>query len=134
VIAADSSVIVAAFSESATGHEGSVKALRRKPRLPAHSLLESYSTLTRVPPPVRATPRSAWSYIQALLHEPPLTLSAADVPKLIEQAVAGGVIGGAIYDALIGATAKRAGATLLTRDRRAFRTYQAVGADAELVD
>ena len=41
--------------------------------------------------------------------------------------------GGAIYDALIAWTAKRAGATLLTRDRRAVRVYEAVGVRFDLV-
>ena len=39
------------------------------------------------------------------------------------------LIGGAVYDALIAATAREAGATLLTLDARAVRTYRAVGAD-----
>lgn len=134
MIAVDSSIIIAAFIESSIGHEASVKALRRKPRLPAHAILESYAALTRLPPPVRVTPRSAWDYLRALLHEPALVLSAGDVAKLLEQAVAGGVVGGAIYDALIGATAKRADATLLTRDRRALRAYQAVGVETDLVE
>lgn len=37
------------------------------------------------------------------------------------------------YDALIGATAAAAGATLVTADRRALATYALVGADVELV-
>lgn len=134
MIAVDSSVVIAAFSPQSTGYVASQKALRRKPRLPAHSVLEAYSTLTKMPPPFRASPHSVLEYLRALLSEPVLTLAAADLPRLVEQAVEGGVIGGAIYDALIAATAKRAGATLLTRDRRALRTYQAVGAEAELVE
>lgn len=133
MIAADSSVIVAAFGPWNPGHEASAKAVRRRPRIPAHSIVEAYSVLTRVSPPRRATPRVAWEYLEALLHEPILALTSADVAKLLGQAAAEGVVGGAIYDALIGATAKRAGATLLTRDRRALRTYQAVGADVEFV-
>jgi predicted nucleic acid-binding protein len=44
-----------------------------------------------------------------------------------------GVTGGAVYDALIAATVKHAGAKLLTRDRRALRTYQVIGVDHELL-
>jgi hypothetical protein len=43
------------------------------------------------------------------------------------------VIGGAVDDALIAAGAQQAGATLLTLDVRAARTYRAVGADARVI-
>lgn len=43
------------------------------------------------------------------------------------------ITGGAVYDALVGFTAKLAGARLLSRDRRAERTYRAVGVDYELI-
>ena len=47
---------------------------------------------------------------------------------------AGSVLsGGAIYDALVGASAAYAGATLLTLDRRAVRAYEAVGVDFRLL-
>jgi predicted nucleic acid-binding protein len=45
----------------------------------------------------------------------------------------GGLIGGAVFDGLIAATARDAEATLLTLDQRAARTYQAVGAAFELL-
>lgn len=53
--------------------------------------------------------------------------------RLVEQAVAARLTGGAIYDALIAATANHAGATLLSRDRRAAATYEALGVEYELV-
>ena len=40
---------------------------------------------------------------------------------------------GFLYDALIAWTAKRAGATLLTRDRRAVRVYEVLDAPFEIV-
>jgi len=40
-----------------------------------------------------------------------------------------GVRGGAIYDALVAATASHQGTTLLTRDHRARVTYDLVGVD-----
>jgi predicted nucleic acid-binding protein len=43
-------------------------------------------------------------------------------------------VGGAIYDALVAATAQEAGARLVSRDRRAARTYEAIGARYELID
>ena len=44
--------------------------------------------------------------------------------RLIGYLAAQNVTGGAAYDALVGSTAKAAGATLLTRDRRAVKTYR----------
>jgi predicted nucleic acid-binding protein len=41
--------------------------------------------------------------------------------------------GGAAYDALIGATARSAGAKLYTCDRRARATYELLGVDVEFL-
>jgi predicted nucleic acid-binding protein len=46
---------------------------------------------------------------------------------LVEQVAAAGLASGAIYDALIAATASRAEATLLSRDRCAAATYEVLG-------
>lgn len=45
-----------------------------------------------------------------------------------------GVTGGAAYDALVATTASEAGALLLSRDRRAAATYDALAAPYELLD
>jgi predicted nucleic acid-binding protein len=42
-------------------------------------------------------------------------------------------VGGSIYDALIAATARHAGATLLTRDERARSVYERMQVAFELV-
>lgn len=44
-----------------------------------------------------------------------------------------GIFGGATYDGLIAMAAAASGATLVTLDMRAFRTYALIGADVELV-
>jgi predicted nucleic acid-binding protein len=41
--------------------------------------------------------------------------------------------GGAVYDALIAASVRQAGATLFTRDRRATTVYEKMGVAYELV-
>jgi predicted nucleic acid-binding protein len=51
----------------------------------------------------------------------------------IDSLAAHNVTGGATYDALVGSTAKAAGATLLTRDRRAVRLYDLLQVECELV-
>lgn len=41
--------------------------------------------------------------------------------------------GGSVYDALIGLTAKLAGATLITADKRAAEVYDLVGVEWDLL-
>lgn len=40
-----------------------------------------------------------------------------------------GIAGGSVYDAIVGLTARQAGMSLCTRDRRARPTYLALGVD-----
>jgi hypothetical protein len=47
--------------------------------------------------------------------------------ELVRRCADAAVQGGAVYDALVGLTAAEAGATLVTRDGRAARTYRRVG-------
>lgn len=63
-----------------------------------------------------------------------LTLPARAHLELLHLATQAGLGGGAIYDALVAASAKHAAATLLTRDRRAVATYEAIGVRYELLD
>lgn len=65
--------------------------------------------------------------------EAPLNLPGPALRLLMHTAVAARISGGAIYDALIAETAKRAGATLLTRDRRAVSTYERLAVRYELI-
>ena len=132
MLAVDTSVVIAAFAVW-HGHRAALAALDRRPRLPAHVLLESYSVLTRFPPPHRTSPAAATSFLETRFAEPLLALPPADYRNLVESAARGGLAGGSIYDAVIAWTAKRAGATLLTRDRRAVRVYEAVVAPFDLI-
>lgn len=133
MLAVDTSVVVAAFAGWHDGHDAALGVLARRPRLPVHVLLESYSVLTRFPPPHRTSPATATAFLESRFAEPPIGLSPAECRRLVADAAKNGVAGGAISDALIAWTAKRAGATLLTRDRRAVRVYEAVGVRFELV-
>lgn len=131
--AVDTSVVVAAFASWHEGHALALLALARRPRLPAHVALESFSVLTRLPPPHRALPAVVSEFLSATFTAAPLALPAKEQFELVAIATRAGLAGGAIYDALVGATAKRAGATLLTRDRRALATYEALGVRHELL-
>ena len=133
MIALDTSVAVAAFATWHEAHSQAVAVLAQKPRLPGQVFVETYSVLTRLPPPHRAPPALVREFLHATFPAPPLTLTGGDYSRLVGVAVGAGISGGGIYDALIGLTAKRANATLLTLDRRAVGAYEAVGANYELL-
>lgn len=133
MIAFDTSVAVAAFAGWHEAHDEAVALLARSPRLPAHVVVEVYSVLTRLPPPHRAAPAIVEAFLAATFPGAPLTLPGGAQRTLVGLAVRHGFAGGAIYDLLVAATAKRANAKLLSRDRRAIAAYEAVGVDFELL-
>lgn len=115
MIAVDTSVVVPAFASWHQAHESAIAVLARKPRLPAHAALESFSVITRLPPPQRPKPAVVLSFLRAHFADSYLTLSAAQHAMLLEEATNQAIWGGAVYDALIAATAREAGATLISR-------------------
>jgi predicted nucleic acid-binding protein len=62
-----------------------------------------------------------------------LTLPASRHVGLVSALGRAGLRGGAVYEAVVGATALHHGRALLTVDRRARTTYESVGAAYELV-
>ena len=130
--AVDSSLLIPAVVPWHMEHERADRAIGRlgNLRMIGHVLLETYSWLTRnrprTPPPVAAG-------LLRTLPGPALVLSPEGHVRLLELAASGGLMGGAMYDALIAVTALEADARLLSRDERAARTYQAIGVRFELV-
>ena len=120
----DTSVAVALIVADHEHHETTLRALRdRRLGLAGHAAFETFSVLTRLPPPARRTPGAV------------ARLLAADFPQskfLGPTAAAGllgnlhtlGLAGGAVYDARVGGVANEHGLTLATRDRRALETYR----------
>lgn len=133
MIAVDTSVVVAGFASWHEGHRAAAAALERRPRLPAHVGVESFSVLTRLPPPHRVSPELVSAFLRERFEVPPLTLPASAYLRLIDEATRIGISGGAVYDALVAATVRHAGATLLSRDLRAIRMYELLGVGYELV-
>ena len=124
--ACDTSVLLPALVSWHPDHRVARRSLAAVDALPAHVLLETYSVLTRLPAPHRIAPQDAGALLDLLALET-LTLPAsrhrALVPVLADQ----GIRGGAVYDALVGATVQHHRRVLLTRDRRARATYDAIG-------
>jgi len=120
----DTSVVVAALATWHPLHEVAAGALSRQvTALPAHVLVETYSVLTRLPTPHRMSPEDAGQALSALRFEV-ITLPGNAHGELVTTLARAGVRGGAIYDALVGATARHHGLTLITADRRARPVYE----------
>jgi predicted nucleic acid-binding protein len=132
-IAVDTSVAVPYVLRSHTAHDLVRRHIgERHPSLTGHSLVETYSVLTRLPGDARVAPRDAAVLIEQNFGGP-LLIDEATTRTLASVLAPVGIAGGAVYDALVALAAHRAGITLVTRDRRAASTYGALDVDVELV-
>ena len=129
----DTSVAVAFVVADHEHHKTTVDAIGlRSCGLAGHAAFETFSVLTRLPAPLRRTPKAAHRLLAGNFPGS-FYLSAAAAADLWERFSDLGVAGGAVYDALIGAVAAEHGVPLATRDRRALETYRALGVDVELL-
>lgn len=134
-LAVDTSAAVALIMSSHVAH----RAVRRQLRgndlvLTQHSLAETYSVLTRLPGDARVSPADAVRLMDANFGPPALVpaTTAAAIPRLLAEL---NIVGGAVYDGLVGLAAKSSGLPLATRDLRAAATYTALGVEViEIID
>jgi predicted nucleic acid-binding protein len=134
MIVVDTSVAVATALPWHEAHANAVAALpRAKTALLAQVAVETYSVLTRLPPPQRVSADIAHAYLRETYAFPPLVLTRAGHDKLLARAAGESIVGGAVYDALVAAAAREARATLLTLDRRAVPTYERMGVQYRLI-
>jgi len=129
----DTSVAVALAAAGHEHHQATRKAVGdRRCGLSGHAAFETFSVLTRMPPPNRRTPHAV---ARLLAHNFPGSrfLSAEGTRRLHARLAQLGIAGGAVYDALVAATAAEHGITLATRDRRAAETYRALDIEFELI-
>jgi predicted nucleic acid-binding protein len=133
VTAVDTSLVVALFASWHEAHALARESVPSEAHLPAHVLLESYSVLTRLPPPHRAPADVVEAFLKRRFQARLLTLPGDRHRSLLTVLADRGIAGGGVYDALIAATAMHAKATLLTRDHRAARMYEAVGVTYRLL-
>jgi predicted nucleic acid-binding protein len=135
LIAPDSSVLIPALAVSYEGHARCFAALAgRSPRLISHVAFETTSVLSRMPEGLRMTPVTVRDALDDDFPDAWLVLDAGAQRACLQRAVDAGLRGGALYDALVGATACEHGATLLSADRRAREAYEAIGADVSYVE
>lgn len=131
--AADTSVVIAALDPDHEAHRACRAAvLERRPALAGHAAFEAHAVLTRHPA-LRLSPAEAATVLGANFAE--ICWPDADAAhSLRTQLGVEHVVGGAVFDALVGIAAKGAGRVLLTRDRRAQRTYERLGIEYDLVE
>jgi hypothetical protein len=107
--------------------------LGRRPAIASHAAFETYSVLTRIPPPDRVGGSEVRAFLEDWFADRWLGLTASAQRLVLERLEELGLAGGATYDGLIAITAAASDATLVTLDRRAVVTYALVGAEVELI-
>jgi predicted nucleic acid-binding protein len=109
----DTSVLLPCFFEEHVHHEASLRAFLKVDKeqgcCGAHSLAEFYATATRFPGKHRLSGEQVLLFLENVrerLHV--VTLTADEYYTALKQAAAAGVVGGTIYDALLGQCAMKA--------------------------
>lgn len=134
MITPDSSVAIAAAAQWHSAHDAAVAALGRDDAaLGTHVAYETTAALSRMPEGHRLAPRIVLEWLERRFPTEWLSLPPAAARQALSTAVEQGVRGGALYDALVGATAAHHERTLLTADRRAAPVYRALGVTVEYV-
>lgn len=131
--ACDTSIAIAALDVTHRDHAWSVDLVRtRRPALAGHATIETFSVLTRLPPPSRLTPTTA---SRVILHNfPDACPGPSDTALSLVDRFAGlGIAGGAVYDGLVALAAHEDERVLLTRDQRAERTYRRLAIRFEMI-
>jgi predicted nucleic acid-binding protein len=114
----DSSVLVPALLPEHVHHARSFAAFAsansKTCACAPHSLAEVYATLTRYPGKQRMSSESADLLVQEIEHRLTLvSLNGDEYRATVRRIAKMGIVGGAVYDGLIGACALKAGATHL---------------------
>jgi predicted nucleic acid-binding protein len=129
----DTSIAVALTVVDHEHHEATFRALgSRRLGLAGHAAFETFSVLTRLPPPTRRTPATV-ARLLTMNFPHSRFLGADGAAALLAELHTVGIAGGAVYDALVGASAREHGSVLATRDRRAVETYRALDVRLELL-
>jgi predicted nucleic acid-binding protein len=112
----DTSVLVASFLDGHEHYDRSFAVLahaeRKNACCAAHSLAELYSTLTRLPGKLGLSVEQALTALDSVAERLELiSLDVSEYRHAIREAASEGVVGGTIYDALLGRCALKAHAS-----------------------
>jgi len=130
----DTSAAVALLVADHEAHTATVESTRgMRLGLAGHAWFETYSVLTRMPAGVRRSPADvlrllAHDFVGSWFLDVPATVTLTSEFARLR------ISGGAVYDALVGAAARHHDQLLLTSDRRALRTYDALGVRVRLIE
>jgi predicted nucleic acid-binding protein len=127
VRAVDTSVVVAAFASWHEYHDRARIVLDDGAQLIEHCALETYSVLTRLPPPHRSAGEVVRDFLRLRFTKPYVRLDTRAYREFVLELPERGITGGAAFDALVAATAAEHSADLITCDRRAAPTYESFG-------
>ena len=94
--------------------------------LAGHAQFETYSVLTRLPPPSRRPP-SDCHHLLATNFPGSRFLTPAQQAGSLARFAELRIAGGSVYDALVGSVSLAHDIPLVTRDRRALDTYRSLG-------
>jgi predicted nucleic acid-binding protein len=123
----DTSAAIALVDPDHPFHEAVRAATRGRPLgLAGHAHFETFSVLTRLPTPKRQSADDARRLIAAEFPESRF-LAPAEQAALVAEFASAGVVGGAVYDGLVGAAARAHALTLVTCDVHARGSYAALG-------
>ena len=114
----DTSVLVPVFYGDHVHHAASLDVFTRFDKANAccgaHSLVEVYSTLTRMPGKYRISSEQGMLFIGSIRERLSIVgLTGDEYPEMLQTYADLGIVGGAIYDALLAACALKTGAEKL---------------------
>lgn len=127
--AVDTSVAIPALDAGHAAHLSCLAVVRQhRPAVAGHAASEVYAVLTRMPGQLAVAAPVAAALIDRVFP------TVAFLGEVESNALRGrlgvlGITGGMVYDALVAEAARVNQRVLLTRDRRAVRTYDLIGAD-----
>ncbi len=109
----DTSVLIPTFLEDHEHHEASLSAFLKADRpsacCAAHSMAEVYATLTRLPGRHRLSGEQVLLFLENIRERLTLvTLDPEEYSAAVQEAAATGIVGGAVYDALLAQCALKA--------------------------
>lgn len=114
----DTSVLVPVFYGDHAHHQASLTRFIQFDRetgcCGAHSLAEVYSTLTRMPGKHRISSEQAMLFISSIRERLAIiALDGSEYADALELSASRGIVGGAIYDAMLAHCALKAGAEMI---------------------